>query len=308
MAESTGAPASALAWAWSGTIGPVTTDRIDDDTTWIPRMDRPQVLPTAIAAGAAAILTGILLAGAQFGSVLFAGTVLLVQLLLVAAWFLGVRTPGRSGVGAVAVGAALAGDGAAAFARDATVAPLAGVVAVAFGATVVAQLVRGGARRHVTEAFGATMTLVVGVVALASTVSLHRQSGGPGLLVTCLVAAGVGLVVARVTDLVVPGPNVHYAVPRGLVGIGVGSVVGALAAIVAALLNDSISVPLAAIAGWGVALAGILADLAVGYASAGRALVGDEPEASPLRPLLGPLLGLAVAAPAGYVFGLVLLS
>jgi hypothetical protein len=37
-------------------------------------------------------------------------------------------------------------------------------------------------------------------------------------------------------------------------------------------------------------------------------LVGEAPQPSPLRPLLGPLLGLAVAAPAGYVFGLVLLS
>src|SRR5215218_3023231 len=268
-------------------------------------MERPHPVATSIAAAAAAALTGLLVVGAQMGGPAFAGIVLVVQLLLIAAWYLGVRTPGRIGVAVVSGGAAVAADGAAAYADDATVGPLAGVVAVAFGATIVAQLLRGAARRHVTEAFGATMTLVVAVTSLASTISLDRQSGGPELLTTCLLAAGAGLVVARLLDLVVPGPNVHYAVPRGLVGIGVGSVVGALAAVVSALFTDSLSVPLAAVAGWGVALAGILADLGVGYASAGRAMVGDAPAASPLRPLLGPLLGLAVAAPAGYVFGLV---
>jgi hypothetical protein len=286
----------------------VSTDRIDGETTWIPRMERPALVPTVVAASAAAVLTGLLAGGAALASTHFAGVVTIVQLLLVVVWYLGVRTPGRVGVAAVAGCAALAASGFAAFAEDATVAPLAGVVAVAFGATTVAQLVRGAGRRQVTEAYGATMTLVVAVVALASTISLHRQSGGPGLLVTCLAAAGLGLVVARLTDLAVPGPNVHYAVPRGLIGIGVGSVVGALTALVVALLNDSVSAPLALIAGWGVALAGILADLGVGYASAGRALVGETAEPSPLRPLLGPLLALAVAAPAGYVFGLVLLS
>jgi hypothetical protein len=280
----------------------------DDDTTWIPRMERPHPVPTVVAATAAALLTGVLVGTAQAGTVVFAGAVLAVQLLLIAAWYLGVRTPGRIGVAVVATGAALAADAAATWSEEATVGPLAGVVAAAFGATIVAQLVRGVGRRHVTEAFGATMTLVVAVTSLASTIALHRHAGGPGLLATCLLAGGAGLVAARLLDLAFPGPNVHYAVARGLIGVGGGSVVGAAAAVVAAVFTDSISVPLAAVAGWGVALAGILADLGVAYASAGRALVGDEPERSPLRPLLGPLLGLAVAAPAGYVFGLVLLN
>ncbi len=287
---------------------PVSTDRIDGDTTWIPRSERPETVPTAVAAGGAAVLTVLLAGGAQLPTTVFAVVVVTVQLLLVGGWYLGVRTPGRIGIAVVAGLTALAASGVAAFADDATLGPLAAVVAVAFGATVVAQLVRGAARRQVTEAFGATMTLVVAVVSLASTISLHRHSDGPGLLVTCLVAAGIGLVAARLTDLVAPGPNVHYAVPRGVIGLGVGSVLGAVAAVVAALFTDSISIPLALVAGWGVALAGILADVAVGYASAGRAMVGEVPEPSPLRPLIGPLLGMAVAAPAGYVFGLVLFS
>jgi len=283
-------------------------ERIDDDTAWIPRMERPSQGPTLIAAGAAAGLTVLLVGAAQIGSAVFAGAVLVVQLLLVAAWYLGVRTPGKIGVAIVGTGAALGADATLLSADDATVAPLAGVIAVAFGATVIAQLVRGVARRHVTEAFGAAMTLVVAVAALATTISLERQSGGPGLLTTCLAAAGAGIAVARLVDLVKPGPNVHYAVPRGIVGLGAGSLLGAVTAVVAAVFTDSLSLPLAALAGLGVALAGILADLGVGYAGAGKAMVGETAETSPLRPLLGPLLGLAVAAPAGYVFGLVLLT
>lgn len=271
-------------------------------------MERPSAGSTGIAAGAVAVLTGVLLGAAQLSSTVFAGAALVVQLLLVAAWYLGVRSPGRVGVTVIAAAAAVAATGVAALADDATVAPLAAVVAAAFGATIVAQLVRGAARRQVTEAFGATTTLVVAVVALASTISLHRQAGGPGLLTTCLVAAGAGMIVARVTDLVAPGPNVHYAVPRGVIGIAAGSIAGLIAAVVAGIVTDSLWIPLAAMAGWGVALAGILADIAVGFASAGRAMVGEPAQTSPLRPVLGPLLGLAVAAPAGYVFGLVLLS
>ncbi len=271
-------------------------------------MERPSLVPTLVAAGGAAVLTGLLLGAAQIASAVFAGVVLVVQVLLVVAWYRGVRTPGRIGVAVVAGGAAVAADVVLLYADDATVGPLAGVIAVAFGAAIVTQLVRGVARRHVTEAFGSTMTLVVAVASLATMISLDRQSGGPGLLGTCLAAAGAGMVVARLVDLVKPGPNVHYAVPRGVVGIAAGSLAGAVAAVVGAVFSDSLSLPLAALAGWGVALAGILADLGVGYASAGKALVGEEPEASPLRPLLGPLLGLAVAAPAGYVFGLVLLN
>jgi hypothetical protein len=283
-------------------------ERVDDDTTWIPRMEKPGQAPTLIAAGAAVILTGLLVGVAQLASLVFAGVVLVVQLLLVAGWFLGVRTPGRIAVAVVATGSAVAADAVLLYADDATVAPLAGVIAVAFGATIIGQLVRGVARRHVTEAFGSTLTLVVAVSSLASTISLDRQSGGPDLLTTCLVAAGAGMAVARLVDLVKPGPNVHYAVQRGVVGIAVGSVVGAIAAVLAAVLTDALSLPLAALAGWGVALAGILADLGVGYAGAGKTLVGEQQDATPLRPLLGPLLGLAVAAPAGYVFGLVLLT
>lgn len=287
----------------------MTVDRIaDDETAFIPRMGRPRPVPTLLAALAAALITALLWICAQQSSTVFAGAVLLVQVVLVATWCLATRPPGVIGVAVVGAGTAVASDAVAAFSDEVTIGPLAGVVAAAFGATVVAQLVRGVARRHVTTAFGSAMTLVVAVVSLATMVSLHRQSGGVDLLGTCLVAAGAGLVVARLTDLVLPTPAVHYAVPRGIAGIAAGSLIGAGVAAFSAALTDPLSPPLAALAGWGVALAGILADLGVGYASAGRALVGDEPAPSPLRPLLGPLLGIAVAAPAGYVFGLILLT
>jgi hypothetical protein len=152
------------------------------------------------------------------------------------------------------------------------------------------------------------MTLVVGIVALATTISLHRELGGAPLLTACLSASGSGLVVARLVDLVLPAPAVNIAVARGVPGVLAGSLAGAIVGGLSAALTTHMSLPLAALAGWGVALAAVLADVGVGFAAAGRAIVEPSEGASPWRPLLGPLVGVCVAAPAGYVFSLVLFA
>lgn len=286
----------------------MTTDRFaEDKTAWIPRAERPEALPTALAALAGAGLTALLYLAAQADAiVVFAAAVLVVQLLLVAAWSSAARPPAPIGVAAVGAGSALLADGVLAFGQDASVGPLAGVIAAAFGATIVAQLVRGESRRQVTEAFGSTLALVACIVALATMISLHRHSGGRPLLTACLWATGAGLVVARLTDLVLPTPPVNVLVSRGAFGILAGSLVGALAGVISPSIT--VSLVLAALAGWGVALAAILADVGVGFAAAGRAIVEQSAQPSPWRPLLGPLLGVSVAAPAGYVFSLVLFA
>jgi hypothetical protein len=287
----------------------VTTDRLADaETAWIPRAERPEPLPTALAALAGAALTALLYMAAQGGTVVFMSAVLAVQALLVAAWCGSARPPGKAGVAVVAGGTAVLADLVLAFGKDNTVGGLGGVIAAAFGATIVSQLVRGEGRRHVTEAFGSTLTLVVGVVALSTTISLHRQIGGVALLAACLGAAGAGLVVARLTDLLVPSPTMNVAVSRGMVGVLAGSLAGAVVGGVSGALTAHMALPLALLAGWGVALAAVLADIGVGYAAAGRAIVEQRPEPTPWRPVLGPLLGVSVAAPAGYVFSLVLFS
>ena len=194
------------------------------------------------------------------------------------------------------------------FGRQTTAGALGGVIAAAFGATIVSQLVRGAGRRQVTEAFGSTLTLVVGVVALSTTISLHRQIGGVPLLAACLGAAGAGLVVARLTDLVAPSPTMNIHVARGAFGVLAGSVAGAVIGGLSGALTAHMALPLAALAGWGVAVTAVLADIGVSFAAAGRAIVEQGAQPSRWRPVLGPLLGVSVAAPAGYVFSLVLFS
>lgn len=265
----------------------------------------------AIAAAVAAVATLALWFTAGGTVAVYAATVLLVQAALVAAWCVAARPPAPAGVAAVGLLTAVGVDAVGLWSDRTTAAPLVGVVAGAFGLVIVAQLVRGVTRRNVTEAFGASLTVALAVTALATTVPLLRQDGR-ALLSAFLLASGTGVVVARLGDLVAPRPVVHEAVPRGLLGLGLGGFAGAGVAALSAAVSDPLSIPLAAAVGWVVATAAVLADLGVGYARAGRLLTGHDDRRpaldAALSAVLGPLLGLAVAAPVGYVFGLVLLT
>jgi hypothetical protein len=280
----------------------------DEATAVIPRAENPQPLPTALSALAAAVITGVLYLAAYAPVAVFAVAALAVQLGLVAVYCLVIRPPNLIGVAVVPALAAVATTGILTFGDELSLAPVGPVIALAFLATVIAQLARRDSRRQLTEAFGATMMLVVAVSGIAATIPLHRQIGGPKLLAACVAAAGAGLVVARLTDLAVPRPTINYSVPRGVVGVLAGAAAGALVAAVSPPLTDPLTLPVAALAGAGIALAGILADVGTSFAAAGRALIDPPAERSPLRPLLGPLLGVAFAAPAGYVFGLLVLG
>ncbi|MDQ1646368.1 MAG: hypothetical protein QOJ50_2552 [Cryptosporangiaceae bacterium] len=280
----------------------------DDETTVIPKAERPLPVPTALAAAAATVLTALLYGSALASSTVFALAVLLVQGGLVAVWCLVSRPVGLVAVAAVPGAAAILSTGLLAFGADTSVAPAAAVLALSFIATIAAQLARRDGRPQLTAAFGSTMTLVVAVCALATLISLHRQIGGPAVVGACVGAAGAGLVVARLADLLLPRPTVNYAVPRGAVGVLAGALAGAGLAATSPALTDPMSVPVTALAGAGVALAAILADVGMSFAAAGRELIEAPRPQPPLRPLLGPLLGLALAAPAGYVFGLLIFA
>src|SRR6266511_960250 len=75
--------------------------------------------------------------------------------------------------------------------------------------------------------------VVLGVVAFATLVVLTRHPGGTQAIVACLVAAGVSLVVARLTDIVLPFPRLAPQVPRGVAGVVLGAMMGTGAAAVA---------------------------------------------------------------------------
>ncbi|HEV2088199.1 MAG TPA: hypothetical protein VGR21_07790 [Cryptosporangiaceae bacterium] len=279
----------------------------DAPTEAVPILTSAGGLPAVLSALTAAVATVALAVGTAWDTGPYAAVVLALQLALVATWCFVARPPAVWTVVVVAVVTAAGADAVASWASPAAVGPLGLVVAGSFGLTIFAQLARGIARRNVTEAFGVSMLLAVAVTSLATTISLHRQDGIP-LLLAVMLAAGIGVTAAHVTDLFVPQPVVHEVVARGVPGLVVGGVTGGVVAALVAALSDPLSVPLAAVVGLVVGTTAVLSDLGVAYAAAGRALATGERRPHLLTCVLGPLFALPVAAPVGYVFGLVLLN
>ncbi|TQS40732.1 hypothetical protein [Cryptosporangium phraense] len=280
-------------------------------------MDQPDDLPAlpvrsgrakgpAAVAGLTALVAGAVLAGASFaGPVPYAIAILAGQLALVGAWCAVTRPPGLAGTAVVGALTAIAADVVALATGERGAGPLVAVLACAFGATTFTQLARGAARRNVTEAFGGTLTVAVAAIALAATVILRRVEGAD-LVALIVLAAALGMVVARVTDLVLPHPAVRPEVPRGLVGLGLGSALAAGGSALAAAYWLDLSVGAATLVGWLVGTAAVLADLGVDLARAGRLAAGSRVTGGTAGAALGPLVALCVAAPIGYLVGLTL--
>jgi hypothetical protein len=208
----------------------------------------------------------------------------------------------------VGLAAAAAADLAAVWVDPASLTPLAYVTAAAFVAGVVGQLTRPVGRERVTESLGSTLAVVVGVVALGNLVVLSRHPRGTQSIVACLVAAGVAVMVARLTDLVAPHPRIAPQVPRGGAGVLLGLLVGAGAAAIAGSLIAGLSTGAAAAAGLATALIAVVVDLSMDYAQVGRQLAGDPPAPWPTGLVQGPLAAFALAAPVAYAASTLLLS
>jgi hypothetical protein len=237
----------------------------------------------------------------------YALVILGVQVLFILAWTVTLRPAGPRVVAGVALMAAVAADLAAVLPRHASLAPVGLVTAGAFAVAVAGQLLRGADRSRVTESLGGSLIVVIGVVCFAMLVVLIRHAPGTPAVVTCLVAAGVALVVARLTDIVLPSPRTSPQVPRGSTGVVVGAMAGTLAAGYLGSILVGLHPPRAALAGLVTALVAVLADLAVSYAEAGRVLAGEAPPLWIARHLQGPLGGFALAAPAAYVMSVLVL-
>jgi hypothetical protein len=248
-----------------------------------------------------------LLAGAHtvpnsYGLVIFG-----VQVLFVLSWVVAVRPAGTRVVVGVGLATAALADLAAVWPEQPSLAPLGYVTAAAFAAAVIGQLAQGERRVKVTESMGNTLLVVVGVIAFASLVVLSRHVLGTQSIVVCLLAAGVALVVARLTDTVLPRPRTSSQVSRGSIGVVLGAMAGTGAGAVAGSYLVGISAGNAAVAGLVSAMAAIMADLAISYVDAGRELAGEAPRLWVARHLQGPLAGFALAAPAAYVLSVMLL-
>ncbi len=232
----------------------------------------------------------------------FTIVVLAVQALFLLAWTMVTRPPALAvvlGVGAVT---AVAADVVAVRSAEARLAPLLYVAVGGVLAAVLGQLVRRVDRVRVTDSLRSTATSVFGVVAFATLIVLSRIPAGTQAITVCLTAAGVALVVARVTDAVAAWPRLAPQVPRGAAGVVGGAMVGTL---ISALLGGYLVTPFtptrAAIIGLAAAVVAVLADLAVSYAEAGRLMAGEMPPTWAARHVQGPLGGFAMAAPAAYL-------
>jgi uncharacterized membrane protein YphA (DoxX/SURF4 family) len=258
-------------------------------------------------AGFAALLGLALVLGGYTSPDSFALIIFGVQALFVVSWTVAMRPTGPRVVIVVSLVAAVAADLSAAVPSHASLAPLGLVTVAAVGAGVVGQLLRRGPRQRATESLGTMLILVIGVVCFAMLIVLSRHAPGTPSIVVCLVAAAVALVVARLTDILLPSPRTSPQVPRGTIGVVLGAMAGTVAAGVAGSLLVAVHPSRAVIAGLATALVAVLADLAVSYAEVGRELDGGVPALWVARHMQGPLGGFALAAPAAYVLSVMIL-
>ncbi|TWJ25598.1 hypothetical protein JD76_05771 [Micromonospora endolithica] len=262
-------------------------------------------LALAVAGFAALLGLGLVLAAQTSGPghrLPFAIVVLGVQVLFVLAWSTALRPPATLLVAGIGVGAAVVADVVAVRMDEPGLLPLFGVAVAALLLAVLGQLVRRVDRARLTDSLRGTALIAAGVVTFATLILLSRIPAGTQTITVGLLAAGVALTVARVTDAFAAWPRLAPQVPRGAAGVVGGAMVGTLSS---ALLGSYLVTPFtptkAALIGLVAAVAAVLADLAAGYAEAGRLMAGEPPTLWEARHLQGPLAGFAFAAPTAYL-------
>jgi hypothetical protein len=275
------------------------------DLAEVPAVPVRRQLSIAVAGFAALLALGLILGAQTSGPdarIPFAIVVGGVQLLFVLAWTMAMRPPAAPLVAAICVAAGIAADYTAVTSDAAQLVPLVYVAGVALIAALAVQGIRAADRQRARDSLGGTLLLVLGVVAFASLIVLTRKPIGTQSVLVCLAAAGVAVMVARLTDAVFAGPRMAPQVPRGATGIVLGAMLGTLAA---AGLGSVLVLPFTPAKGAivGVVSAGlaVLVDLAVNYAEAGRSMAGAAPTFWVARHMQGPLGAFATTAPVAYV-------
>ncbi len=297
--------------AKEGQVTGLNPDHASDLPSWLAQerveSARPRRLRSLSVAGFSALLGLALVLGAQLTPGSFGFVIFGIQILFVLVWSVALRPPGARVVAAVGLATAAAADVAVAWPERATLAPLAYVTAAAVIVGVVGQLARGASRQRPTESLGATLTIVVGVVALAALVVLNRHPVGTQSIVACLAAAGAALTVAHLVDIILPTPRTSTQVARGSIGVVVGAMAGTAVGALASTHLVGLHPGTTAVAALVTSMVAVMADLAVSYADASREL-DDVPDAWWfVRHLQGPLGGYALAGAAAYVLSVMLL-
>lgn len=289
--------------------GDVNAYRPDDEAE--DEVDEEEIEPVEInqrlsltIAGFAALLGIGLVLGAQTSGpghrLPFTLVIFGVQLLFVLAWTMATRPPALQAVAVVSAVVAGVVDTVAVRAGQAGLRPLLYVAAIGFVVALLTQLVRRADRRRLTDSFGTTGVIVAGVAAFATLVPLSRIPAGTQTITVALTATALALAVARATDAALPWPRLAPQVPRGAAGVVLGAMLGTLAGGVLGSFLVGFTPTSGALIGLVTAATAVLADLAVGYAEAGRLMAGEPPTLWIARHMQGPLGGFALAAPAAY--------
>jgi hypothetical protein len=271
-----------------------------------PQPEPPRRRSLLLQGAVPAVLALGLAVAAQLGTAPFVVALLAVQLLLVLSLLALLDTPAGLGAFLLAASAAGAAD-AAIVVDDGDIRALAGVVAVAFVASLLHQLGRR-ARTRVTESLSDTLVVVVLAVSTSCLLALRQLDGGVQMLQVVLAAAGAALLVARIGDRICARPVLVPGSTRGWPGLLLGLGAGVAAAV---LLADAVA------AGGGsdvtAAQAALLALVCVATAAAGdlaadlgAADIGsgrrDSRQVAALAPT-GVLLPFALLAPIALVAG-----
>jgi hypothetical protein len=224
-----------------------------------------------------------------------------VQLLFLLAWTMALRPPAAGATAGVCVAVGLVADYLVAE-RDGTgILTLALVALGGFVVALIPQFIRAEDRARISDSWRTTLVIVLGVVAYAIPVILTRVPLGTQTVEVCAAAAGLALLIARVTDAIFPRPRIAPQVPRGATGVVLGAMLGTL---LGAFLGSVLVLPFTpakgAVIGLIAAVAANLVDLAVNFGEAGRTLAGDAPTFWVARHMQGPLGAFALVAPVAY--------
>jgi hypothetical protein len=155
--------------------------------------------------------------------------VLVLQLGLVLTWVVVTGIQGFAGSLAVGAAAAVAADLVLVLPEHAELGDLLVVLGMGFLVAVLQQMFRRP-REDLVASLAGSVLLLVAVAALATLLLLGRTAEGHDRALVALLAVGVALVVGHLVDLVLPRPYLATGVPRGLLGLVLSVVAGALVA------------------------------------------------------------------------------
>jgi len=261
-------------------------------------------------AALSAVLAGVLAGGAAVGPIGTLVAVAVLQAVLVPTWVLGNALPGR--IGAVILGllAAAGADTAVMHWHSSGYSPVLGVLAVAIPLMFAHQLTRGVVRTRVVESLAGITVLVVATVAAAGLIVLRYQADGRTISLAVAGALGVALVVAHLTDAVLPTPRFDPSMDRGLPAVLLGVIAGgAVGYLVSRNLLDFVG-GRSAFVGAAIGAVGCLLSIGTSFADpdasklrapAAAETASTEPEEADLVPVREPSARLARLRPGGAV-------